>query len=136
MTSPKPPSIAALKSTLGDSCSLWIRLVERVTGAFPNIREEWKAAKVVMGQVCLLKQKEKTLVYLIPIESGFEVSVVLGEQAAAAALAEELRDDVRQVILSARKYAEGRSIRFQVTSEGHLPDIQKLIEAKIAKKTR
>ncbi len=131
MTPAKPLSDAELKRALGGSYSLWCGLVALVSRTFPDVREEWKCAKVVTGRVCLLRQKERTLLYLVPVESGFEVCVVLGERAVSIVLSKGLGADVRQVVQSARKYVEGRSVRFKVVSEKHLLDIKRLVEAKL-----
>ena len=137
MKSPAPaqsPSPAALAAALGDSAPLWRQLVDELTSDFPGLREEWKPSKLEFGSLCLLKLKERTLLYLIPRSGDFEVSIVLGERAVALALAGDLPADLQRQLSEARQYAEGRGIRFPVTTATRIAPIRKLVAYKTAPK--
>jgi hypothetical protein len=123
-----------LKAALGASFVIWQQLAAELTTVFPGLRQEWKSSKLPFGAVCLLKQKDRTLLYLLPGQSTFEVSIVLGERAVAIALASDLPKEIKRMISEARPYTEGRGIRFVVQSPGQLADIQKLVVIKTTPK--
>jgi hypothetical protein len=56
---------------------------------------------------------------------------VFGEKAAKEALACDLIDAVKDIIKSAKVYAEGRGFRIDVKDKRLIPDIKKLIDIKI-----
>jgi hypothetical protein len=130
-----PVADGALAAALGPTLAVWRALVAVVTEAFPAVSEEWKPSKVAFGRICLLKQGLRTLVYLIPGRGGFEVSVVLGERAAALALASEaLPAEIKRRVAGARSYAEGRGVRFPVTRDDEVPAVVTLVTLKLAPK--
>ena len=128
------PTEAELSATLGPTQAIWQKLHAALTQDFPGLRLEWKAAKIPFGRYGLLRQKERSLVYLIPRAGNFEVSVVLGEKAVALALAADLPTETKQLVAGARRYAEGRGIRFPVTSVAQIPAIRTLVACKVAPK--
>ena len=137
MKSPGPaksPSPATLATALGNSAPLWRQLVAELTLDFPGLRQEWKSSKLEFGSLCLLKLKDRTLLYLIPRSGDFEVSVVLGERAVALALAGDLRADTKRQLSEARPYAEGRGIRFPVTKAVDVATARRLVAFKVAPK--
>ena len=133
-TSALPASVAKLDIALGASFVLWRQLIAELTRVFPGLHQEWKSSKLPFGGICLLKQKERTLIYLLPGESSFEISIVLGERAVAIALASDLPKELKRMISEARRYAEGRGIRFVVRSHEQVEDIQKLVIIKTTPK--
>ena len=134
LTPAKSASPAALAAALGDTATIWRQLVAELTSDFPGLREEWKPSKLEFGSLCLLKLKERTLLYLIPRRGDFEVSIVLGERAVTLALAGDLLADLQRQLSEARPYAEGRGIRFPVTTATRIAPIRKLVAYKTAPK--
>ncbi len=128
------PTPAELATALGATAPIWHELVATLRADFPGLRPEWKPTKLAFGKVCLLRQKDRTLAYLIPRQGDFEVSVVLGERAVALALAEALPDTTKRLIAEARPYVEGRGIRFPVTKIGQVSIIRRLVACKTARK--
>lgn len=135
MPAPSPaPTTTELAAALGAAAPLWHELVAALRADFPGLRPEWRPAKLAFGKVCLLRQKERTLVYLIPRRGDFEVSVVLGERAVALALAGELPAATKRSIAEAMSYAEGRGIRFPMTEAGQVPVVRRLVACKTTPK--
>jgi hypothetical protein len=133
-TPPSIPPTTELAEALGDAHAVWKGLIAQLAQDFSGLREEWKPSKRPFGKVCLLKQKDRTLLYLLPDRSIFEVSIVLGERAVAIALAGDLPKEIKTMIAGARQYAEGRGIRFPVGSAMQIADIRKLVAIKTTPK--
>jgi hypothetical protein len=67
-----------------------------------------------IGWSARINHGKRTIVYLLPGDGWFQVSLALGEKAAAAARNSELRDAILPLIEAAPKYAEGRGISFEI----------------------
>ncbi len=132
--SSSPPLPADVAAALGPTGPVWQQLTAAVALDFPDLRQEWKPTKLEFGRICLLKQENRTLLYLIPHAGGFEASLVLGERAVALALAGELPAGIKSQISAARRYAEGRGIRFPVTAAPQIAVIRQLVAFKTAPK--
>lgn len=131
---PAKPTATELTAALGKTRPAWDDLVARLSDDFPGLREEWKPVKIPFGRVCLLKDKDRTLLYLLPGVDSFEVSIVLGERAVALALAGDLSKPTRKIVEEALVYVEGRSVRLPVSSAKQIDDIRKLVASKVAPK--
>ncbi len=121
-----------LAEALGKSLTLWTELVERIAARHGPVERVWKPTKLEFGAVCLLKRKERTIIYLIPAAGGFEVSIVLGNRAATLALESDLRSETKKLISAARVYVEGRGVRFNVRAADDIVAALKLVECKMA----
>jgi len=125
---------ARLPAALGPAFPIWGDLTKALAAEFPPVVHQWKPTKLEFGLVCLVNQKERTLVYLIPANHQFEVSVVLGNRAAALALEGDLPSKIKKLITEARVYAEGRGIGFAVSSPEDAASVVKLVRFKITPK--
>ena len=84
--------------------------------------------------MCLLKHKKRTLLYLTPGKETITVAIVLGERAYGLAMASSLPAAIKKMFLEAKPYAEGRGIRFMVSSPSDISTIRKLVKIKMAPK--
>ena len=73
-----------------------------------------------------LKQEKRTILYMTPCKGYFMASFALGEKAVKAAHESDLPVSVLRVIESAKKYAEGRGVRFEVRSAEDVRNVEKL----------
>lgn len=71
---------------------------------------------------------------MLPEDGVMQVAVVLGERAVGIALASELVEKIKALILDARQYAEGRGIRFEVRSASDVSSVLQLVRIKITPK--
>jgi len=127
-----PPTAAELRASLGPALGAWRALVAGMAREFPPLEEAWAPSKAAFGRVCRLRQKTRTLLYLIPGSSGFEVSAVLGDRAVALALAGDLPAEMKDLLRAARRYPEGWAIRLAVTGADTVPAILRLAAFKVA----
>ena len=92
---------------------------------------DWKRYTKKGPWVLKVSEGERTLFYLVPQSNQFEVTVVLGQRATAAALAGRVRPELHATIRSARPYAEGRPVRVLVTSKKDLAGVEELVAVKL-----
>jgi hypothetical protein len=123
-----------LKAMLGSSHATWCALIAALAAEFSPLDSEWKPTKLEFGSVLLLKWRKRTLIYMIPGSSQFEVSVVLGERAVALALTSDLPSRTKRIISEARAYVEGRGVRFSVLSHDQIATVVLLVRLKTSPK--
>lgn len=129
----KPPNPAELERVLGAALPVWNGIMKQAEAAYAPLAKTWKPSKSEFGQMCLLQHKKKTLAYLTPGQGQVWVAVVLGERAFQLAMASALPRDIKERLLEAKPYAEGRGIRFSAHSLNDLPSIATLLEIKTAR---
>lgn len=121
---------AAIDAALGKNAVLWRELIRQVSEQCPQATEQWHFSK--SGWNCRVKDKKRVIIYLMPGNRCFQMSVVLGQKAAEQALAGSLSQATKEVIRSAKVYAEGRGVRFEVHNKKIMPDLMQLIDIKLA----
>jgi Protein of unknown function (DUF3788) len=128
----EPPTKAELEAALGSAFPLWKAIVRVVEETCNPLIKEWKPSKSEFGRMCLLQFKKRTLLYITPDIGKVWVAIVLGERAFQLAMASSLPEVIKNLLLEAKPYAEGRGIRFQVSSIKEIPIVGKLLEIKTA----
>ena len=124
------PDDHELMLALGAANALWDKLVgdlERMHGLNP----QWGSSSPKAGWSLRLKQKDRIILYLIPMRGSFQVSLVLGDKAVKAAIQSKLPQRVLKTIADAKRYAEGTGIRLAVTAPEDLVAIEQLAQIKI-----
>ena len=69
---------------------------------------------------------------MLPRENYFKVAMVFGQKAFDAILGSNVRDDIKNELISTKVYAEGRGIRIEITDSSQIDDIKTLIDIKLA----
>ena len=130
----KPPTDSELKAVLGSAGVLWSDILQAVEDAISPLDMEWKPSKTEFGRMCLLQHKKRTLLYLTPEKEKVRIAIVLGERAYGLAMASSLPAAIKKMFSEAKPYAEGRGIRFSVSSLSDISTIKKLVEIKTTPK--
>jgi hypothetical protein len=128
------PSTKELAAELGSTATIWDEIITALEKEYGPLDREWKPSKESFGRICLLKQKKRTLLYMTPEKEKIIIAIVLGERAAALALAGGLPEEIKNMIREARPYAEGRGIRFPVSSPAKIPVVLELVAIKTTPK--
>jgi len=128
------PSEAELKAALGKAASFWKAIVAAVGKDFAPLGLEWRPSKLEFGRMCLLRHKDSTLIYLIPMAGQLLVGVVLGQRAYELAMESALPAAIKKMLSDAKPYAEGRGIRFTVHSAKDVASVALLVRLKTAPK--
>ena len=112
---------------LGKSKSAFLALTRDRAGATC----EWKRYSKKSPWVMKVSEGDRTLFYVTPQANQFEVTVVLGERAAQAALAGRVREGLHAAIRSAKPYVEGRPVRVVVADKADLGGVAELVAVKL-----
>ena len=111
---------------------LWAGIIQSAETIYSPLTKLWKPSKAEFGRMCLLQQKKRTLLYLTPDRDKVWIAIILGERAYQLALSSSLPDGIKKLFREAKPYAEGRGIRFPISSQGDLSTVAKLLEIKTA----
>ena len=124
------PSETELEDTLGSAQPLWDGMIHSAETIYSPLIKLWKPAKAEFGRMCLLQHKKRTLLYFTPDAGKVWIAILLGERAYQLALSSSLPDGIKKLLLEARPYAEGRGIRFPISSPNEVSTVAKLLEIK------
>jgi Protein of unknown function (DUF3788) len=95
----------------------------------PGIEEVWGYTAKSTGWGLRLREGDRVLAYLTPQRGVFLASFVLGEAAVQAARA-RVRPERLATIDAARRYAEGRGVRWTVASDADADDVLAVLACK------
>jgi hypothetical protein len=79
-----------------------------------------------------VKRKKRTIIYLLPCRKYFRATLILGDKAVRRSRRSRLPEPVLAGLRAAKKYPEGRVVRFEIRFKRELPAIMQLVEAKMA----
>lgn len=127
-----PPDDDALAEALGRGHGRWTKLVAMIAARFEPLTEEWNFPGKKYGWSLRLKRKKRAVLYLIPLRRKFDVGLVLGDRAVRAAHDAGLDRELLEMLDAAKKYPEGRGVRFEVKNQGDLRSVLRLAEVKMA----
>jgi hypothetical protein len=103
------PDAAALMVALGPAFAFYRDLTQVCDG----FEQEWTHTQG-SGWTLKVADRNKALCYVIPLEGSLRVSMAIRESERAALLRSEHMADYRALLLSARRFAEGYSVVFDV----------------------
>lgn len=125
------PTETNLTEKLGPAFKLWNRLRQLVMEKYPGGLAEWNYSGKKYGWSYRIKDKKRAIIYFLPRDKYFKVAFVFGEKATKAVLDSDIAPSIKKELKQAKKYAEGRGIRIDITSTSIIPDIEKLVEIKL-----
>ena len=125
------PDDKMLAEALGNLYEAWIEIRNYVFFVYPKAMEEWNLPGQKYGWSFRIKDKKRAIIYLLPRDKYFMAAFVLGEKAVNDALNSRLSIDIKEIIKSARVYAEGRGFRIEVRNNATIADIKKLVDIKL-----
>lgn len=129
----RQPTKDDLSHMLGPTFVLWNDLETRIAARFPSISAIWAFSGKSTGWGRRLVCKDRIVLYMTPCRGFFLVSFVLGERAVKAAHQSELPPAVLTAIDSAKRYAEGTGVRFEVHNHDDLQPLETLAVLKMAR---
>jgi len=125
------PDKTTVTKVLRKNGKLWQEIVEFVFQKYPEANQEWKYPGKNFGWSFRLKDKKRIIIYLTPQKGYFITALVFGEKAVSEVLESGVSGEIKEMLLKAKKYIEGRGIRIEVKNSKPVKDIKKLIEIKL-----
>jgi hypothetical protein len=126
-----PPTKPEIMDALGKCYSQWIDLVQYFRDHVSPVTEVWKNYGKSSGWTLLSGHRDRTIFYLFPNKRYFTVLFVYNEKAVNTAIDSDIPEEIRQLIIHAKPYQEGRSFQVKVNGEKEMESIKKLIKIKL-----
>lgn len=126
------PTEQDLREALGDKFDLWNELRAYTLKAYPKATEEWNFSGAKYGWSFRMKDKKRAILYFLPDLNQFRAALVYGEKATQQALQSNISMEIKDIIMAAPVYAEGRGFRIEVSDKEIIEDIKTLIGIKLA----
>ena len=127
------PDDKQLEAAIGKSFKLWSEIRRHILERYDKIVEEWSYSGKNYGWSWRAKQGKRALVYLIPQKGFFLAAFCFGDKAVAMIEESDVPEAIKESLRTAKKYVEGRGIRFEVRKAGDVKTVRTLLEIKTAK---
>ena len=126
------PDEAALASALGKTHAHWAKIRAHLEREFDPIRSEWKFYGKKYGWTLKVQHKKRAILYLMPLDGGFQIAFVFGDRAVAAVEESAAPEPIKEQLRNARRYVEGRGLRLEVKSAKDVKTVKQLVRIKMA----
>ena len=125
------PDEAALAAEIGETKEVLDRICSFIETETGQLTKEWKHYGQKSGWTLKLLSKKRNLLFVGPEEGYFIIAFVFGDRAVEAVVKSQLPEPIKNDLQNARKYAEGRGIRFEIRDDRDLDSVLQLIRIKI-----
>lgn len=125
------PNDMMLDIALLESKLLWDDLDSRISNDYSDVNKEWKFYSKKAGWSLIFKQKNRTLLYFVPLAGYFKVWFVFGDNAINTAKQAALPKHVHEAICTATPYVEGTLFDVEVKEAKDLDTVRMLLEIKV-----
>lgn len=125
------PGPVDLQNALGKTFGLWGEIAEYVFKKYPDAVDEWAFPGKSFGWNYRIKDSKRVIIYMMPGEKLFRVSIVFGSKATENAMISKISKDIKDLISSAKVNAEGRGFRIDVKNKKTVKDIKRLVDIKL-----
>ena len=125
------PTPEELEKAIGSTIHIWNEIVDYAHKKYPKAIDEWNYPGKNYGWSFRVKDKKRTIVYLLPREGYFKVAFMFGQKAFDTIMASDIDSSIKKELADAKVYVEGRGIRIDVKDDAVFKDIKKLIDIKV-----
>lgn len=125
------PTSEELQKGIGATYQYWELLSDYTKQIACKADEEWNFSGEKFGWSFRVKDKKRVLIYLLPRDCFFKIAFVFGQKAMDKIMESSVSEVIKNELIAAKVYSEGRGIRIEVRDESFIEDLKKLIEIKI-----
>ena len=125
------PNDQMLAAELGNTKEYLDKIGSFVKEEFGDLTLEWKYYGQKSGWILKMFYKKRNVLFIVPCKGFFRVAFTFGENAVNGIIASELPEFIKNEILVARKYSEGRTIQLEIKTDEQYDNILNLIRIKL-----
>ena len=125
------PTNELLSKKIGENFKYWTEIHKLVESNYENTSEEWKFYGKNYGWQLKTFLKKRNLFFLIPSELSFKIVFIFSDKAVEEIKISNIYTDLKNIVIAAKKYAEGRGLPITITNNKYISDIKTLIEIKV-----
>ena len=121
------PTGQAIQAALGNTYSCYEKIIDLASA----YSQEWTFAKS-SGWMLKIYDRKKALLYLIPLNEGFKISLAIREHEREALLRDDTLAIIHDKIAASKKYSEGFALQWDVVNENEFQPVELFIRKLIA----
>jgi hypothetical protein len=121
------PTLHALQAVLGSTYTHFNKTISLVRA----YSQEWTFSKSG-GWMLKIYDRNKALLYLIPLNNGFKISLAIRENERAAFLRDDELGMMHDKISGSKKYIEGFALQFEVANKNEFQSLELFLRKLIA----
>lgn len=125
------PSDIQLTEALGENYRYWETLRDAALISGKVETEGWHFGGKKFGWSYRISDKKRVLIYLLPRDGFFKVAFVFGEKAIEEVKKSAINSDLIEELIAAKKYTEGKGIRFAIKSKEETIDALEFLKVKL-----
>ena len=125
------PDDNLLAEKTGETFKYWVEIKKHIKEHCGETTEEWKFYGKNYGWQLKTFYKKRNLFFLIPGESSYKIVFIFGDKAVSEIEKSDISEDLKNTVINAKKYAEGRGLAVEVEDEKYISDIKTLINIKL-----
>ncbi len=125
------PTDNLLSERIGKNFKYWSEIQKLVKSNYENTIEEWKFYGKKYGWQLKTLLKKRNLFFLIPSESYFRIIFIFGDKAVEEIKKSKISEELKNIVVNAKKYAEGRGLSIDIKGKNYISDIKTLLEIKV-----
>ena len=127
------PSDQMLSKDLEDSKVFFEKVCVFIKQEYGDLRPEWKFYNKKSGWILKLFNKKRNVLFIVPAKTFFKAVFTFGDRASELIFKSKLPESIKNRVLKAKKYAEGRTIQLEVKNKKDYENILRLINIKLSK---
>jgi len=125
------PTDIQLTEALGENYRFWETLRDGALKSGKVESEGWYFGGKKFGWSYRISDKKRVLIYLLPRDGFFKVAFVFGEKAIEEVKKSTINSHLIEELIAAKKYAEGKGIRFAIKSKEETIDALEFLRVKL-----
>jgi hypothetical protein len=126
------PDDKMLTFDLAETKNYLDRISYFIGSEYGDFKPEWKYYNNKSGWILKMFTKKRNVLFVVPCNKYFRVAFTFGDKATDMILNSGLPVQIKDDLLMAKKYAEGRTIQLEVKEESDLDNILEMIRIKLA----
>jgi hypothetical protein len=125
------PTDIQLTEALGENYRFWETVRDGALKSGKVETEGWHFGGENFGWSYRISDKKRVLIYLLPRDGFFKVAFVFGEKAIEEVKKSAINSNLIEELIAAKKYAEGKGIRFSVSTKDETLDALEFLRVKL-----
>jgi hypothetical protein len=125
------PTDIQLTEALDENYRFWETLRDAALKSGKVETEGWYFGGKKFGWSYRISDKKRVLIYLLPRDGFFKVAFVFGEKAIEEVKKSAINSNLIEELIAAKKYAEGKGIRFSVFTKDETLDALEFLRVKL-----
>lgn len=121
------PTELTMQAALGSAYTYY----KEIVGLVSLYSQEWTFTKS-SGWMLKIYDQKKALLYLIPLNDGFKVSLTIRENERETFLHDDELGNMRDKLSSSKKYTEGFALQFDIVNKNEFQPLELFVRKLIA----